>query len=378
MLPYQSVPDPFISKAPISANGVGFYSRDEILTNVVNLLRAGVSISIVGERKAGKTSFLNYLRSQLPANEFIPVFIDTQFIAPQTDQIFLGWLLKRAAQAIFLGNNLNDLPPISTLTVEPEQVYITFQEELDQLRTHLQNKRLIWLVDEIETLRSYNDTNLFTFLRPLAQSDPDFRFVVAGYDVLYTLSNLSEWSPFFNAFSHIRLEGLNPVVAQQLIDDAVETMGAILDSTLYQPIFQWTGQKPYYLKWLLSHIATAINQRQADYQIDSQILQRAQTIFLDLPELNQHFNHLWSTHTTSRQQTVLSLIAGQTSPYNHLTILNDIKQNQLFPGDNQAKQHLIDDLTRLQQLGFLYERVGEYTFTSACLKTWIAKTKPLD
>jgi hypothetical protein len=241
-----------------------------------------------------------------------------------------------------------------------------------------QKRRLIWLIDEIEILRGYKDTELFTFLRPLAQADPDFRLVVAGYDVLYTLSNVSEWSPFFSAFRHIRLEGLNPVVAQQLIDDGIATMGATFEPDLYQPIFAWTGRKPYFLKWTLSKIADILNQRQIDYHVSLDVIQTTKNLFFNERDLDLHFLHLWNTlFAAPRQQTVLSLIASQAGPYNHPTILNDLKEKKLIEGDKQASQHLIDDLTRLQQLGFLYERVGEYTFTSDCLKSWITENKPL-
>ena len=62
---YKPVPDPFLGKGPIRAGASDFYEREEVFTNIQNLLRAGQSISLVGERKAGKTSFLNYLLAHL-------------------------------------------------------------------------------------------------------------------------------------------------------------------------------------------------------------------------------------------------------------------------------------------------------------------------
>lgn len=383
MSSYQPVPVPFLGKNPIPAGAPGFYERDEAFVEVQNLLRAGDSVSLVGERKAGKTSFLNYLLTHLSDDEFIPAFVDAQEIAPKTDKMFLGELAVCAAETIAEKVGLSKPVKVNTLTAQPEEAYQTFRDDLKKLRAKLplnskgQKYRFVWLIDEIEILRGYEKTELFTFLRPLAQADPDFRLVMAGYDVLYTLSSRSEWSPFFNAFRHIRLEGLNPVVAQQMIDDAMTTMRATIDSNLYQSLFAWTGQKPYFLKWTLSKTAEALNQRQTDYHVNADLAQTIQQLFLSERDLNLHFTHLWQTHTTPGQQTVLSLIAAQVGPYNYPTILNDLKEKKLIEGDKQAAQHLIDDLTRLQQLGFLYERVGEYTFTSDCLKTWIKENKPL-
>ena len=202
--------------------------------------------------------------------------------------------------------------------------------------------------------------------------------VVAGYDVLYTLSSRSEWSPFFNAFRYVGLEGLNPAVAQKLIDNALTTMEVTIERSLYDPILDWTGQKPYFLKWILSKTTEALNQQQTDRHLSAEVLQTAQTLFLNEHELSLHFTHLWNRHTTESQQKILSLIATQIGPYNHPKILDNLREKRLIEGDKQAAQHLIDDLTRLKQLGFLYEQVGRYTFTSGCLQAWVKANKPLN
>lgn len=484
MSSYRAVADPFPGKGPIPAGGSGFYKRAETLTIIQDLLRAGDSISLVGERKAGKTSFLKYLTINLPPDEFIPVFVDTQRIMPRTDQLFLGTLAKSAAKAVarakgmakqyaqtydeasdegpitrFLRNLLvildqhfddedlrtlcfylgveydnlaavgkvnkarelivhlqrrehlprivqlgremrptvlwEEVPSIfrksphldpleiKTLGVEANDAYVTFQEDLDNLRSQLplnsEGKRLqlVWLIDEIETLQDYKDSELFVFLRPFAQSDPDFRMVVAGYDVLYTISSLSKWSPFYNAFRHVRLTGLNPVITQQMIDDALEKMGTTVEQGLYPRIMRWTGQKPFFLKWTLSKVAQALNERQQGYHIDDNLWNAAKNLFLSEKDIAFVFEHLWQNHTSPSQQLVLTLMASAPGLSTHPDILNHLQQRKLLTGSPRAAQDLVDDLTRLEQLGFLYEQIGTYVFSSACLQAWIAKNKPL-
>lgn len=382
MPPHALIPDPFPGKGPIPCGNPSFYEREEDFANILTILRAGDSVSLVGERKAGKTSFLNYLLAYLPADEFIPVFVDAQRVAPRQDGLFLRQLVTKARDAIVRvvaidGNTLN-----LASTNRPEDIYAAFIADLDTLRGVLspgpngQKRRLVWLVDEIETLRGYQHTELFTFLRPLAQSDPDFRMLVAGYDVLYMLARKSKWSPFYSAFRHVRLEGLNPVVARQLVDDALARMEATIAPDLYTPMLNWTGQKPFFLKWVLSKLAAVLNQQQLQH-IDDNILTEAQHYFLAEHDLRMHFRHLWETHPSASQQTVLSLIALQSGPYTHPEILNSLKERRLLTGDQQASRQLSDDLTRLEELGFLYRQVGNYTFTSGCLQAWINQNKPL-
>jgi hypothetical protein len=474
---FQPIPDPFPGKGPISAGSAGFYPRTELLATIqatLQAVEAAESVSLVGERKAGKTSFLNYLLVNLSPESFIPVYVDAQGIAPKTDQMFLGVLARQAARAIaqatqleipatlpadndihqqltrlfelihgrfdlselrtfcfYLGVDFENLPggtkadkarelvqhlhrrdriisllqtgrqlrpdvpwdeipsvarpmilsPLQTQTLQakPDEAYLVFQEDLERLREILpvnaggQKLRLVWLVDEIEVLRSYQKTELFAFLRPLAQSDPHFRFVVAGYDVLYTLSTRSEWSPFYSAFRQIRLKGLNPVVAQTLIDDALARTGMKLDDDFYAAIFAWTGQKPFFLKWVLSKLAEAVNGRQQAPNIDQDILQTAQALFLREADLNNYFSHLWQTHLTAKQQSLLSWLAQHPDPFTYQLIL---EQSELFAGEVRPLLQLIEDLTRLKQLGFLYEQLGRYSFTSLSLKAWIAANKP--
>ncbi len=377
------IADPFPSKGPIRANSPGFYERDEPVTQVINLLQAGESVSLVGERKAGKTSLLYHLPASLPADAFIPVYLDAQTTAPPTDKIFLGKLVRQAADAICNVIGQASIPTTTLQASTLDEVYAAFDHDLEILRKHLprsvrgQPVRLVWLIDEIEMLRRFQDTHLFSFLRPLAQSDANFRMVVAGYDVLYHLATRSEWSPFFNAFSHVRLPGFNPAVARQLIDDAVLAMDVSITDEVYAPALRWTGRKPFFLKWLMSSIVASLNTQQ-NRTITNEIFAHAQHIFLNTTDLEQHFAHLWSSYVSEQQQTVLSLIASQPEPYDHPTIFTWLQEHKLVQaGEQQARQNLIKDLMRLEQLGFLYEQAGSYTFTSGCLRTWIEQKKPL-
>lgn len=381
MSSYTPVPDPFPGKGPLSGNAPDFYEREELFTTIQNILLAGDSVSMVGERKAGKTSFLKYLQTHLPDDEFILVYVDAQRVFPNTDKFFLSRLVRSAAKAIAKASGLTEAITINTPTASAEQVYESFEEDLNLLRPHLplkadgQQKRLVWLVDEIEMLQGYENTNLFAFLRPVAQDNTHFRFVVAGYDLLYTLSTRSEWSPFFNAFRHVRLQGLNPDVATRLIDDALTKMDVTIEPDLYESILKWTGQKPFYLKWILSEIAKVLNQEQIDHDVNAEILHLAKGLFLTETDVFLILADLWR-HTTPRQQTVLSLIAPQSAPYTYPEILDDLRKEELIEGGRQGSD-LIEDLTRLNQLSFLYQRVGRYVFTSGCLQDWIKKNKPL-
>lgn len=379
---FKPVIDPFPGKGPIPSGDPSFYELQEILSIIEASLTAGNSICLIGERKAGKTSFLNHLLAYLPKKGFIPALVDVLSIAPRTDKMFLTGLARSAAQAIQSSQKLTNSIQIKTISASPENCYETFLEDLDSLKDYLpsndkSNTFLVWLIDEIDVLRMYKETNLFTFLRPIALANSHFRMVVTGYDVLTMPSEYNDWTLLMTAFGHNRLEGFSPTIARQLIGDGIKSMGVTVGENLYEPVMKWTGQKPFYIKWALSNIARAINEQKQSHVVDYQIWDKAKRCFLSETDIEHHFGLLWS-HLIPNQQQILSLMASQPNKlYDHPTILNCLKENELIDGDDKAEQHLINDLTRLKQLGFLYEQAGRYTFTSECLMDWIEENKPV-
>lgn len=484
-MPYQPVRNPFPGLGPVPAGGGGFYPRVEALNSVQELLRAGDSVSLVGERKAGKTSFLNYLSRNLSPDEFVPVYVDAQRIMPQRDAVFLSALIRSAAGALAdaeemdqrhaqaqaaappgapieafraallaLFNTHFDLEELKTFCFEigvdydnlaggavknnkareligfmqrrslfpelirsarrlradvpwpdvpdplqparasapepagfrvfdapPDAVYRAFESDLDALRGRLpadasgRRRRLVWLIDEIETLQGFAQTELFVYLRPLAQSDPDFRFLVAGYDVLYSLAAQSDWSPFYNAFRFQRLTALAPDVARRLVGDALSAMGATAPAAVVNDILHWSGRKPYYLKALLAETAAALNERGRGYGVNRVILERARARFLGQRDVDQIIRHQWDKHTIPRRRVILSLMAARPELDSEAALTAELRARGL-PGD-WTPQAVLDDLVRLEQLAFFHDEAGRYRFTSECLRQWIVRNKPL-
>lgn len=370
----------------------GFYEREEEFAEVLALLQAGHSVSVTGERRAGKTTFLRYLATELPPNEFIPAFVDAQFTG--NDQEFLTELIEQALEAIVERVKPATAFPLQLPDMDeevPSKARRLFREDLNVLRQALAGTpyRVVWLIDEIEILRAFENTVLFRFLRPFAEQDAHFRMVVASYDALYILSSKSDWSPFFNAFQPVKLRGLAPVVAQRLVNDGLAQMGLTVNPNMdvHDVLLSWAGQKPFYLKWGLHSIGKAINEARIDYQLSASIWEAAKAIFLREETLDGHFKNLWDErqeakspqavqHITDRQRIVLSFIATQSGPYIREAILENMQNLRLVTWDNPS-QNLIQDLKRLEQLAFLDNLIGHYRFTSGCLQAWIAQSKPL-
>jgi len=379
---YHPISDPFPRKnLPVKPGE--FYDRPSVIAQINTSLTNGQSVSIVGERRAGKSSLWIYLEENLDNQQFIPIKIDAQLIIPKSDHVFLKFLIISTAEKVRRVLSLPDSLPLSIKAADATTSYEAFLNDLEIIEERLKQAanysqhRIIWLIDEIEVLRAYKDTNLFTFLRPLALDNDRFRMVVFGCDVLYELVSASEWPAFFSAFKLVSLNGLQSHIAKQMVVDAMATFGGALDDDKYKFILNWTGCKPYFIKHFCSILVDALNLRATDYQIDSTVLSDTINVFLNAKDINDHFNYIWKKHATVNQQIILSVLAQDPKIKTSQNLFESMQDHKLIQGDNLALQHIKDDLTRLEQQGFLFQRNGEITFSSGCLPEWIKIHKPI-
>src|SRR6266568_2256047 len=88
--------NPYINRAAIS-EASGFYGREDALRDVYTRVRGGQSVSLIGERRVGKSSLLNAIgfeREEFGMDDFDFVFMDMQSIAGCPEDAFLRHLLN--------------------------------------------------------------------------------------------------------------------------------------------------------------------------------------------------------------------------------------------------------------------------------------------
>src|SRR5262245_30537177 len=98
--------NPFGNRQPVSSPGQ-FYGRERELQALADKLRRGQSVSLVGSRRIGKSSLLQYfadqcaIRSDWGLSQAVCVLVDGQLLLrlPNADQL-LDELLKRAASTL--------------------------------------------------------------------------------------------------------------------------------------------------------------------------------------------------------------------------------------------------------------------------------------
>ncbi|MCM3872312.1 MAG: caspase family protein [Pyrinomonadaceae bacterium] len=207
---------------------------NRILRNITRVDPLPDSISVLGERRFGKTSLLRYLESEAAATpDLVVASIDMLSLNPQSPAGFYRMLTLSLVEA---GELVTDDPPLD---------YTGFYKFLIKLKKS--GKRLILLIDEFDLVAraSEFDMPFFENLRSLAMRYP-LGFVVASVAPLNKIAHSDVLgSPFFNFFFQERLQPLNQREAEELVKNLPGSRFSDAEATA---IISLAGTHTYFLQ----------------------------------------------------------------------------------------------------------------------------------
>lgn len=196
--------NPYITGASLPPNSPLFFDRQQELHSILSVLRRPEkpsSVSILGERRIGKSSLLNQIFQALEKEEkLIALFATAQNFGQLTEQTFFKSLKQSIAESL------------NQTFIENETV------NYDDLRDFIQNLakqgyRFVILIDEFEKLSGNSNfsCDFFSHLRALGER-PEFRlgYVIASRHALKDLcrTHKIEESSFWNIFGTQKVIGL--------------------------------------------------------------------------------------------------------------------------------------------------------------------------
>ncbi|MFQ5594789.1 MAG: winged helix-turn-helix domain-containing protein [Anaerolineae bacterium] len=309
------MPNPFFHRGPIRDRAY-FFGREDTTAQALSLLGNGQSISLVGQRRIGKTSLLFHLADSevfvqhgLSSDEHLFVYIDCGG---------LGSLEQAGLYRVFLeeiGDALADTgrapSPSETLDDTPPLTYRAFERALRRLTR--QGWKPIILLDEFERM-SHNpqlDPDFFSGLRALAARYPIAYVTASKHPLLeLTYANASVLSsPFFNIFASIRLGLFTEDEARDLLSGLAAGVELTFAESTVDAILDLAGRHPLFLQIAGFH---AFELRQArvapltgeDY---AELRRRFRT------SVEEHFDYYWRNLTASEQRVLAMLPASQGS-----------------------------------------------------------------
>ncbi len=305
--------NPYLNRVAIR-DPAQFYGRRREVARIFSRLGAGrpQSIAIVGDRRIGKSSLLNYLCAPVVREQYLPrpeeyvfVFFDLQQWRRITLDDFLdAWLAEIERNAA--------LPP------SHKRSFDGVQAALDALRTT--HRKLIAVFDEFDILTSNRafSADFFAFLRSLANNYEVAYVTSSGRDLqeLCHADQIAD-SPFFNIFTNIYLRAFPDEEATDLIVRPSEAAGIPL-APYADDIRQLSGNFPFYLQ-----IACSIyfEQLQEHGRLDLRAVEEA---FDD--EVRGHFRYLWEHFSTDERAVCQMLASGQPLLREHTYVFEDFKR----------------------------------------------------
>ena len=302
-------------------------------------------VSVLGLRRAGKTSFLQYLAhpevmaAHLPdAPRYVMAYVDVS--ACRTPAEFYGRVQRRLLGAL-LPRAAHDAAPAA-------DVYA-----VESLLYELADRRVVLLMDEFDQLRAADYGQEFlTELRALAGVwDYELGYVTASYWDLHRLGNfvgLPPTSPFYNIFypTPIYLSGLSAAELDDLVRVPAHRVGIAATDEDVAFVRHIAGSLPFFVQataavWLAGGAQREMPDRQ---EVTARLVS----------EMGPYFEQWWRNFSDVERDTLLAVAAEKT-----------LERLPYEPGE------VVAAVERLTQYGVLMATGSRLWADSLLLRQWL-------
>jgi tRNA A-37 threonylcarbamoyl transferase component Bud32 len=330
--------NPYLNRTAIRDDR-GFFGRSRELVTMFSRIDAGEpqSVSVVGERRIGKSSLLRALlrRKQLflrRPDEYVFVSVDLHEKVHGEISHFFAVLIEGLALSLQDTNVSKTAPTYEGIRGAVAQI--------DRSRL-----KLVFVLDEFEAVTQNENFTLefFSFLRSLP-NNYSVSFIVSSARELQDLCHSKEvsGSPFFNIFHKLNLGSFTPEEAADLIAQPSEAAGYPL-KPYASSIIRMGGYFPFFLQMACCTFFESRNGSGDDIEPD---LEQIRTRFYE--EALGHFEYVWD-HLTDRQRTACSRLSERHE-------LNE--QDRSFVGG-------------LIRRGYVYEQKGDVRLFSDVFEDFV-------
>jgi hypothetical protein len=305
--------NPYLNRVAIR-DPAQFYGRRREVARIFSRLGADrpQSIAVVGDRRIGKSSLLNYL--------CVPE-VRRQHLARPDEYVFVFMDLQQRRRVVlddFLQTWLVEIQRSAAMPVTEKPGFDGIHAVLNQLRA--ERRKLIAIFDEFDVLTSNRSfsADFFAFLRSLA-NNYEVAYVTSSGRELQELCHADQIadSPFFNIFTNIYLRAFPDADAYELITRPSEQGGLPL-APYAEDIRCLSGNFPFYLQ-----IACSIyfEQLQDAGRLDIPAIEEA---FDD--EVRGHFRYLWEHFSADERAVCQAMANGQPVLREHTYVFEDFKR----------------------------------------------------
>jgi len=316
--------NPYSCGSSLPGNSAVFYGRERELKGTLSVLRqlgTPGDVSILGERRIGKSSLLNQIYQALAAEpNVVSIYTTMQNWSIDSQATFFTQLHQVICDAL-------KIQPSSTV-----DDYARFRDFI--LDYAEKDYRFVLMIDEFEKMtgNEYFDAQFFSNMRTLSSGNYKFGYVLASRQPLQDICELGkiEESGFYNIFGTSHLLGLlDQKEAAQLIQEPMQhSLGYHFEQS--QKIFNYAGYHPAFIQIVASEYWIA---RHHGFAVNKDAFERV---------LQGHYRHLWQ-HRTEAERELLLKMAKHEIPKNNATLMN-LRQRGLVDANNQLFARFFDQV----------------------------------
>nr|VFJ64859.1 MAG: AAA ATPase domain-containing protein [Candidatus Kentron sp. FW] len=318
--------NPFVTGTELPENSPVFIGRSQIMHEISAVLRHPDKpgcVSLLGERRMGKSSLLNQIFADLANEEgLVTILGSPQGWYEYTPAAFFSDLHMTIEGVIAHASSTNEQAASSF----PVMDYPGFR---DFIRQHADRYRFILILDEFETMAEDPkfDAAFFANLRHLGNT-PEFRF---GYLLAsrQSLSKLRKQDHGLDSSSFWNIFGIAHTVGLLQSEDAWGLIREPWQRSLGDPLWpkevegieKLIGAHPAFLQMVLDRMWAA---RAGQYELDLDEIRRA---------LWTYFDYLWRHRSEEEKDFLLKIIDAEPIPDNKL--LWDLRSRGLVTRDGR-------------------------------------------
>ena len=300
-------------------NPAEFFGRSREIRKIYSRLDAPhpQSISVVGERRIGKSSLLNYIYQAKNRRKQMQNYDNAIFV----------YLDFQREMDYDVAKFINFLFSMFSYESKHDSDYTKRENTLDELKRVVEElqergKRMIILMDEFEAITKNEkfQEHFFAYLRSLANS---YRvaYVTSSYEDLQRMCHNKDISdsPFFNIFSNLPLRPFTEDDAMELITVPSEAEGVPLEPHAKE-ILELAGRFPLFLQiacsavfeFLLEHKDEALNWAQITKSFSD--------------EVDQHYRSIWDRMEEPARENLGRIASGKSVSRQYEFVNEDLER----------------------------------------------------
>jgi len=326
--------NPYYNRGPITKTEQ-FFGRTSEVNYIFSLLENTQSVSIVGQRRIGKTSLLNYISSpkvieehNLDPAHYIFIQIDLEGLNDLSQSEFFRMMLEDTMERLYE----NDVLAAQIENVIDKESIRFFNVKSIIRKVTQKGYKLIYLFDEFElmTVNDNLDSNFFSGLRNLA-GNYDVAYITTSKDNLLNLTFSQETlgSPFFNFFTIMYLNLFERKEAIDLIEEPAKTFGISVSRSAMEFIFYLTGNHPLFLQIACFHMFPYLAYDTLGEDVKEYVFTKYQA------ETEGHFKYFYNTLNKEEKAVIESIIKNNDNVFHSdPSILNGLERKGLIIRDN--------------------------------------------